>query len=73
MYCITLEGTEEFLMDAQNELIAKGFSKTGNFVFIVQTISGFDNITRGLKNLASYKKQSSKNKIYKSSNLSRVN
>jgi hypothetical protein len=73
MYCIILEETEEFVIDAQNELIAKGFSRIGSYVFIIQTISGFDNISRGLKDIASYKKQSSKNKIYKSSNLRKVN
>jgi len=72
MYCILIEGTDEFLIDAANELISKGMNKIGENVFIANSISNFDSIARGLKNLQSYKKNQSKNKIYKTTGLHKV-
>ena len=73
MYSVMIEGTEEFLKDSANELVSKGMKQIGENVFIVNSINNFDSIARGLKNLSSYKKQQSKNIIYKTSNLAKIN
>jgi len=61
MYAVILEGMPEFLKDAERELIAIGFRKISENVYVVNTISNFDNIVKGLKNLQFYKIFSSKN------------
>jgi len=72
MYAVILEGMPEFLKDAERELIAKGFRKISENVYVVNAISNFDNIVRGPKDLQSYKKSSSKNHIYKTSTLIKI-
>ena len=72
MYCIVVEGTKEFLEDASDELVNKCMNKIGDNVFVVNSISNFDSIAKGLKNLQSYKKNQSKNKIYKTTSLYKI-
>jgi len=73
MYSVIIEGTEEFLLDSAIELVSKGMKQIGVNVLIVNSINNFDSISRGLKNLSSYKKQQSKNIIYKTSSLAKIN
>jgi len=72
MYCIVINGTKEFIEAANTELENKGLNKFIDGVFIANSVSNFDAIARGLKNLESYKKHQSKNIIYKTTNLSKL-
>ena len=72
MYCIIIEGTDDFLRHASEELVSKGMSAISGSVFIANSTSGFDGIARGLKNLSSYKKSQSRNKIYKTTSLIKI-
>ncbi len=72
MYCIVVVGAEEFMDAASTELISKGMAKILDGVFVVNSINNFDTISKGLKSLEAYKKQQSKNSIYKTTSLIKI-
>jgi len=61
MYAIIFE----FLNDAAMKLKAKGGIQIGDKIFILNSISNFENVVRTFKDLESYKKALNRNYIYK--------
>ena len=72
MYAVILDGTDEFIDDAMSELKAKNFNPLCRQAACSQSVVGFDSIVSGLKQLKTYKKNPSKNTIYKTSSLQTI-
>ena len=64
MPAIIVDGTDDFINEAMQELKNKKFTNIGRQVAQTSSQTNLNNIAKGLKELESYKKNSGKNRVY---------
>ena len=72
MHAIIVDGNDDFIKEAMQNLDHKGFTSIGYQAAYISPQQDLNKIVRSLKEIESYKKYKSKNKIYISKDFKEI-